>query len=54
MGEGRRGLLLGLLIGLLAPAARAGDPEVAAFLLKKAEKELRAKDYEAAATDFCQ
>jgi hypothetical protein len=57
MGEGRRVVTTagrGLLIAglLLVSLARAGDPEVAAFLLKKAEKALRAKDYESAANDF--
>ncbi len=42
----------GLVIGALAAFSRAGDPDVADFLLKKAEKALRAKDYESAASDF--
>jgi len=42
----RAGLLLACCLLLQAQAARAGDPDVARFLLKKGEKALRAKKYD--------
>jgi len=48
-----RGILAGLLcLVLCAAPAHAGDRDVAQFLCDKAEKALRAKDYEAAVEDF--
>jgi tetratricopeptide (TPR) repeat protein len=44
--------LLLLLLGLGASIGRAGDPDVADFLLKKAQKALRAKDYAEAESSF--
>lgn len=46
------GAVIALALASTVGPVRAGDPEVAAFLVEKAEKALRAKDYESAAADF--